>query len=193
MTRAGRPEAVDAVADTEDAENVAGVAGAANADTATAPAWHRDERVTRWVGLAARLVLGGVLLVAGALKIGAPLASARAVQAYQIFPFDVAAVIGYALPAIEVAVGALLVLGLFTRVSALFGTLIMIAFIGGIASVWARGISIDCGCFGGGGLVDPSETQYARDIARDIGLALCGAWLMWRPASALSVDARLRR
>ena len=154
--------------------------------------WHRDERITSWIGLAARLILGGVLLVAGALKIGTPLASARAVQAYQIFPFDVAAVIGYALPVVEVAVGGLILLGLFTRISAAVGTLIMVAFIIGIASAWARGLSIDCGCFGGGGLVDPSETRYGFDIARDIGLALCGAWLVWRPRTALSLDTRLR-
>ncbi|MDO5698262.1 MAG: DoxX family protein [Dermatophilus congolensis] len=155
--------------------------------------WHRDERVTRWIGLIARLVLGGVLFVAGALKVGAPLASARAVQAYDIFPFDVAAVIGYALPVIEIAIGALLILGLFTRVSAVLGTLIMAAFVAGIASAWARGLSIDCGCFGGGGSISPDETQYGFDIARDIGFMVCGAWLIWRPRTALSLDARLGR
>lgn len=162
-------------------------------DRGAEPVWHRDERITRWIGLVARLILGGVLLVAGGLKIGTPLAAARAVQAYQIFPFDVAAVIGYALPIVEVALGALLVLGLFTRLSAVLGTLIMVAFIAGIASAWARGLSIDCGCFGGGGLVDPSQTRYGVDIARDIAFALCGAWLIWRPRTAFSLDARLGR
>ena len=60
-----------------------------------------------WLGLLARLVLGGVLLAAGALKVGSPLVSARAVQAYEIFPFDVAAYIGYALPVIEIVAGLL--------------------------------------------------------------------------------------
>lgn len=165
----------------------------ASGERGTPPVWHRDERVTRWIGLAARLLLGGVLLVAGGLKIGTPLASARAVQAYQIFPFDVAAVIGYALPIVEVALGALLVLGLFTRISAVLGTLVMVAFVAGIASAWARGLSIDCGCFGGGGLVDPSETRYGTDIARDIAFVLCGLWLIWRPRTAFSLDARLGR
>ena len=42
----------------------------------------RRERVLDLVGLLARLVLGGVLIVAGALKVGNPLGSARACLLY---------------------------------------------------------------------------------------------------------------
>ncbi len=45
------------------------------------------------------------------------------------------------------------------------------AFIIGIASVWARGITIDCGCFGGGGYDADAASQYPWEIARDVGLA----------------------
>lgn len=144
-----------------------------------------------WVGLVARLVLGGALFVAGATKVGHPVVSARSVQAYQIFPFDLAAGIGYALPVVEVIVGALLVLGLFTRPMALVGTLLMIAFVIGIASAWARGLTIDCGCFGGGGTISASETRYPQEIARDLVFAACGAWLVARPDSAFGLDRRL--
>lgn len=151
----------------------------------------RRTRILDGLGLPARLVLGGVLIVAGALKVGRPLVSARAVQAYQIFPFDVAAVIGYALPVVEIVVGALLVVGLFTRVSAVVGGLLMLAFVVGIASAWARGLSIDCGCFGGGGEIGAAQTAYPAEIARDLGFALCGAWLALRPRTPFSLDARL--
>lgn len=144
-----------------------------------------------WIGLVARLVLGGVLLVAGALKVGTPLVAARAVQAYQILPFDLAGYIGMALPVIEIILGALLILGLFTRPAAIGGTLLMVVFIAGIASAWARGLSIDCGCFGGGGTVAPEETQYGIDIARDVAFALCGLWLILRPRTALSLDSKI--
>lgn len=140
------------------------------------------------VGLVARLLLGGVLLVAGGLKVGNPLGSARAVQGYDVMPFEVAEYIGYALPWIEVVVGLLLVLGLFTRTSSLLGTLLMVAFVLGITQAWVRGLTIDCGCFGGGGQVDASETEYGQEIARDLGLALCGVWLLVRPRTAYSLD-----
>lgn len=140
------------------------------------------------VGLLARLVLGVVLLVAGGLKVGNPLGSARAVQAYEVLPFEVARYIGYALPWLEVVLGALLVLGLFTRVTAAIGTALMVVFVIGIAQAWARGLTIDCGCFGGGGTVAENETKYGREILRDLAFGLCGAWLVARPRSLASLD-----
>ncbi|GAB3081078.1 hypothetical protein ASD62_00440 [Phycicoccus sp. Root563] len=140
------------------------------------------------IGLLARLVLGAVILVAGLLKVGHLETSARAVRAYQLLPYDVAGYVGYALPILEVAVGVLLVLGLFTRGSALVGGVLMVVFIVGISSAWARGLSIDCGCFGKGGTIAAAQTQYPQEIARDVGLLLCAAWLVLRPRTALSLE-----
>lgn len=156
-------------------------------DEEETPTTGRD-RVLDAVGLLARLVLGGVLIVAGALKVGHPVSSARAVQAYQLLPFDLAAYVGYALPLVEIVVGVLLVVGLFTRFSAAVGALLMVAFVIGIATAWARGLTIDCGCFGGGGQIAEQDTAYPQEIARDAGLALCGLWLTVRPRSLLSLD-----
>ena len=148
-------------------------------------------RVRDAIGLLARLVLGVTLVVAGALKVTAPHTSARAVQAYQLLPFDVAAYIGYGLPIVEIIVGVLLVLGLFTRFSAVVGSLLMVAFIIGIASAWARGLSIDCGCFGNGGTIAAAQTQYPQEIARDAGLLLCGLWLVIRPRTMFGLERTL--
>ncbi len=140
------------------------------------------------VGLLARLTLGGVLIAAGLLKVGNPTGAARAVQGYRILPYDLAAYIGYGLPILEIIVGTLLVLGLFTRFAALVGGLLMIAFITGISQAWARGLHIDCGCFGGGGEVAANATRYPQEIARDVGLALCAGWLVWRPQTFAALD-----
>lgn len=148
----------------------------------------RSPRLHDVIGLVARLVLGAVVLVAGALKVGHPETSARAVRAYQLLPFDVAGYLGYALPVLEIAVGVLLVLGLFTRANAVIGGLLMAAFAAGIASAWARGLSIDCGCFGHGGTIAASQTQYPQEIARDLGLLACAAWLAVRPHTAYGLD-----
>ena len=141
-----------------------------------------------WVTLAARLVLGVVVLVAGLLKVTQLDASIQSVRLYQILPWDVAAYVGTALPIIEIATGLLLITGTFTRISAVVGSLLMLAFIIGIASVWARGISIDCGCFAAGGEVDPSATQYPLEIARDVGLLALGTWAAWKPKSPFAID-----
>lgn len=144
-----------------------------------------------WVGLAARVVLGGVLLVAGALKVGSLGESVLAVRAYRILPYEATTVVGWALPFFEIIVGAALIVGVFTRLAAVLGGLTMVAFIIAIASVWARGMSIDCGCFGGGGPVEDAFAQYPWEIARDVGLLACAVWLTVRPRSALSLDGRL--
>lgn len=147
---------------------------------------HRDV-----LGLLARLVLGGFVLVAGLLKVAELETSARAVRAYQLLPYDLAGYVGYALPILEVAVGALLVLGLFTRGGAAVGGVLMAVFIVGIASAWARGLSIDCGCFGTGGTIAAAQTQYPQEIARDVGLLACAVLLVLRPRTALSLEQLL--
>ena len=147
--------------------------------------------VTSWVTLACRLVLGVVLVYAGAEKLPDLQASVLSVRLYQlapVIPFEWTSFIGYALPVVEVALGLLLVVGMFTRWSALAGALMMAVYIAAIASVWARGISIDCGCFSAGAEVDPSQTQYPQEILRDTGLLLLGAWAVWRPRAPYSID-----
>lgn len=148
----------------------------------------RTRSVSEWVGLVARLVLGVVLVVSGYLKVGSLESSAEAVRAFKILPYDLANLVGYVLPVLELAIGALLVLGLFTRIAGIAGALLMVAFLIGIVSVWVRGISIDCGCFGGGGVVAPEDTNYLWDVVRDVGLLLCGVWLAVRPRTPASMD-----
>jgi uncharacterized membrane protein YphA (DoxX/SURF4 family) len=152
-----------------------------------------NERFQPVVTLLARLILGGVLLVAGGLKVFKPAESANAVAAYKLMPTELAHLIGYALPWLEVAIGLLLIIGLLVRPAAVLSGLIMIVFIGAIASVWARGMLIDCGCFGGGGEIDPSlasevRMNYFIEIMRDLGLALAALYLYFFPYGKLSIE-----
>jgi uncharacterized membrane protein YphA (DoxX/SURF4 family) len=143
------------------------------------------------IGLVARLILGVVLIWAGASKVTNPAASELAVRAYKLLNYDVAGYVGLALPVVEILLGLLLVVGLLTRWSALVGGLMMLAFIFGISWAWAHGYSIDCGCFGGGGTIAASQTQYPLEILRDLGIAACAAWLVVRPRTPYSLDNRL--
>jgi len=147
--------------------------------------------VDRWIGLLARVVVGGVWVWAGVLKVGDPASSVTAVRAYQLLPYDLAETVGKMLPMLELVVGVALVLGLVTRVSGGFSALLQLAFIIGISSVWARGISINCGCFGDGGADPDAISRYPWEIARDVALLLASAYLAWRPRTALSVDSVL--
>lgn len=144
-----------------------------------------------WAGLVARLVAGGVWIVAGGLKITEPDASIAAVRAYQLLPSSLAEVVGIALPAVELVVGLALVLGVFTRGAAVISALLFAAFIVGIASVWARGIEIDCGCFGGGGAKAGAASAYPWEIARDAALLAASLLVASLSRTRLALDSLL--
>ena len=152
-----------------------------------------NQKYQRFFTLVSRLVIGGVLLVAGGLKAFVPAEAAGAVAAYKILPTQIAHIVGYALPWFEIAIGLLLIIGISVRMTSILAGAIMVLFIVAIASVWTRGILIDCGCFGGGGSIDPSKAaqvhrSYALEIARDLGLALLALYLYFFPYGFLSLD-----
>ncbi|SDG80425.1 Uncharacterized membrane protein YphA, DoxX/SURF4 family [Sinosporangium album] len=145
-----------------------------------------------WVTVAARLGLAGVMIVAGWLKIETPALSVEAVRAYELLPESLATAVGYGLPILEIVIGVLLVVGLLTRISGIISALLMLAFVVGIASAWARGLRIDCGCFGTGGALEAwEEPDYLGTILRDIGLVILGVWIAWFPPGRFALDSAL--
>jgi uncharacterized membrane protein YphA (DoxX/SURF4 family) len=141
-----------------------------------------------WLTLLARLILGAVLLVAGALKVPNLPKSAMAVRAYEMLPIPIGNFLGYTLPWIEIGLGLLLIVGVTVKISGALGALTMLAFIIAIAQAWARGLSIDCGCFGGGGTIDPEDTKYLSEIIRDIGLMGLGIFLYLYPKGRFAIE-----
>ena len=144
-----------------------------------------------WLTFLFRLILGGVLLVAGALKVNDPYSSATSVRAYQILPVDLANFLGFVLPFAEVVIGIFLIVGIWVRLNAIAGGALMVMFIIAIGQAWARGISLDCGCFGKGGLLESDELpvwNYTLEIARDIVLAAFAVYIYRFPQGKLGFD-----
>jgi hypothetical protein len=108
--------------------------------------------MTAALALVARLVVGALLVVAGALKLRAPVAFATEIANYQLFP-AVAPYLGAILPVVELTIGlALVVAPRPWRRGAALGALALFAtFTVAVASAYFRRINIDCGCFGTGG------------------------------------------
>jgi uncharacterized membrane protein YphA (DoxX/SURF4 family) len=140
----------------------------------------------------ARLGLAAVFLVSGALKTVDPAQTRIAVRAYELLPPDLVGPVATALPLVELVLGTLLLVGAFTRWVALASGVLLVVLMTAVAQAWARGLSIDCGCFGGGGAVAKGDTRYPQELARDVGTWLLALWLVVQPRSTLSVDGWLR-
>ena len=138
-------------------------------------------RVRDVIGTVARLGLAAVFLVSGVPKAIDPDATYVAVRAYDMLPKAGVAVVAAALPWLEIALALLLLAGVATRVAAGVAAGLLLVFVAGVTQAWARGLSIDCGCFGGGGVVAPDQTAYGRELLRDAGFLLMAGWLIVRP------------
>lgn len=128
--------------------------------------------------LALRAGLGALLVVAGALKLRDPGAFATEIANYQLLP-ALAPFLAAALPLTELLVGAALLLApvAWRRPAALAAAVLCATFFLAVATAYARGINIECGCFGTGG-----GPITALTILRNVLLiGAAAALLRWEP------------
>jgi len=95
------------------------------------------------------MALAGVFIFAGMAKLPYIDTLIWEIKQYHILPHDLATVYGYVLPPLEIALGILLVVGLFLRISASVSVLVVLSFTIAKIVAFARGFDISiCGCFG---------------------------------------------
>ncbi len=138
------------------------------------------------VGLAARVLVGAVLVYAGATKAaGPPEEFAIVIGSYDFLPRDMVLTAAAFLPWVEIVLGWSLILGLRLRTAATGAGTLFAAFLVALALVQMKGIQLpNCGCFG-----DAVHFTPIQAFLFDAGLAvLC--WLAWKSAPArLSLDS----
>ena len=140
------------------------------------------------VGTLARFGLAAVWLFSGIPKALDPDQTYVAVRSYDVLPPLGVELVAAGVAWLEIALATLLLLGLGTRVVAV----VLAVFVAGVTQAWVRGLSIDCGCFGGGGQVEPGQTAYVEELVRDTGFLLLAAWLVVRPRTLFALDPRIR-
>ncbi len=133
-------------------------------------------RVLHW---ACRLILAGIFVVSGYIKVQSPLEFAAAIAGYKLVPESLIFPLATYLPWLEMALGALLLIGWKIRYVAVGAAALLLTFTVILTITYARGIEADCGCFGFGHKISPLT------IARDL--------LMLLPAIPLIFEARLKR
>jgi uncharacterized membrane protein YphA (DoxX/SURF4 family) len=137
-------------------------------------------------GLAARVIVGAVLIYAGAAKTAVPAEEfANVILAYSVLPADMALPLAAFLPWIELLVGWALLLGVETKLASAFGGVMFSTFLLALGHAVAAKIPLpNCGCFGDAIHLTPSQGLMFDSTL----LALCV--LCWRSGSGpVSLDA----
>ncbi len=137
------------------------------------------------LGLAARLLVGGVLIFSGLHKAAAPAEEFSVVlEAYAILPETHVLLMSRLIPWAELLSGAFLLFGLMTRAAAAASATLLGTFIFAILSTKARGIILEnCGCFGQGVHLSPGQA-----VALDLFLFASAVFAWKHGRKRMSLD-----
>lgn len=125
-------------------------------------------RVRAAIVIALRLLIAAVFLAAAIPKLGDPAAFAEAIANYHVLPDALLGPSAVALPAIELVVAIALITGVHARGAALLSLAMLLVFVAAESQALARGIDLECGCFG-----EAVQRQVSGEtIAQNVVLAL---------------------
>jgi uncharacterized membrane protein YphA (DoxX/SURF4 family) len=122
----------------------------------------------------ARIMLGIVFIYASYDKILHPAAFAKIIYNYQILPDELINLSAILLPWLELAIGSLLIIGIWLPGSVFVGNILLIIFFCAIMYNKARGLDISCGCFSTSQVAVPESTLY---LLRDFSFVIIAVYL----------------
>jgi len=134
-----------------------------------------------------RIILGGLFVWASCDKILYPARFVEEVANYGILPPGLVNLWALTLPWLEMIAGLSLILGFLPRSSALILSALLIAFLIAIAINLARGLPIDCGCFGAG------EELTGVTLLRDFLFLAMGIQVFWFDQGILALEGLWKR
>lgn len=115
-----------------------------------------------------RILLGVVFIYAAISKASDPEGFARAIANYKLLPIFLINILALILPWIELCAGILLVFGVLVKENSMILGGLLVVFVIAILISLARGLNIDCGCFGTVG----GTKVGIQKILENIGLLL---------------------
>ena len=130
-----------------------------------ASAFQKLDNLLAWV---CRILIGGIFIYAGMLKALDPSQFLTDVENYRLFPHFFSVVIALYLPWIEILCGLSLWIFRWDRGALLILWILMLGFTGALASAWARGLNITCGCFG----KSDHPVSYTMLLLRDFAIMM---------------------
>ncbi|WOO43253.1 MauE/DoxX family redox-associated membrane protein [Rubellicoccus peritrichatus] len=131
------------------------------------------QTVTLW---SLRIVMAGLFLYAGAIKVMSPGAFLADIESYRILPYQPSLIVALYLPFLEIALAIALLIPRWSRPSALILSAMLFVFLVAIISAWMRGLDISCGCFG----KQEVNTNYPWLVIRDLLMLGASVWISIR-------------
>ena len=121
-----------------------------------------SSKFVRLLLLVLRVVLGAIFVYAAWVKLRDPWQLfAMSIDSYQILPLREVELAAHVIPWMELALGLLLIAGLWLRISGAIVSLLLLTFFVLMLRAYAKGMAISCGCFG------PGETISWKTLLRD--------------------------
>ena len=143
----------------------------------------------KYLTLIFRLALGVIFLIASFDKIVSPADFASSIRNYRILPFYFVNIMAIIMPWLELFCGIFLILGAFTRASALLISFMLVIFAIAIFSAIVRGLDIDCGCFKNGIMAGKAGW---KKFFEDILMIIMGIQIFFSQSSFLSIEEILK-
>lgn len=152
-----------------------------------------------YLGVPIRLLLGGVFIYAAIKKLlpldinHAPQAFSSSITAYRLdLPEMLVRFSAFAVPWTELIVGAMLIIGLFTRAAALITAAMLALFIALGISAIVRGLEIKCGCFGDRTLFCTGGLGWCH-VIQNSGFLILAMLVVVTAWPALAIDTIFKR
>lgn len=147
------------------------------------------------ISFIARFFMAYIWISAGVPKLGGISGVAQSIEAYGIFTQEWAGYLAMIIGPVELVGGILLLIGLVLKPASKLATVVLVLFIIGIIQAWARGLQLDCGCFG---QVDPATVsnfglEYTKVIIRDLIFIALSLWTVFRPFTKWSLDSYFQK
>jgi putative oxidoreductase len=120
-----------------------------------------------------RLLVGGIFVVAGVLKVFDPARFAADIDHFRLLRYFAVAPLALYLPWLEIICGLAMFVRAWRRSALVLLLALTIVFIAAITSAWMRGLDIRCGCFGAA-----STAPLAFDLVFDLVLGGMLVWLL---------------
>ena len=121
------------------------------------------------------VIVGGIFVYAGALKVLDPIQFGLDIDNYKSLPWFISVRLAFFLPWLEILCGLALIFRRLYRGGLSILTALIVIFIGATIAAKARGLDITCGCFGHAS----QHWSFWQHMVIDLAILVALAALLW--------------